>query len=489
MIDKPNVYLLILGCLGFFVYSSPNNTYSALSTLPSDSLLILADTYNERYQSSSDCMDLANAEALRAYVAVRQGESFVFTTDCGNAWTFFVRGIEAFNQGKTSKAETLFTQSREGLRTVSDQPLLASIFQNLGACRQVNGDFSSAVLYYDSAYVLLPEKQSWLLRNNIASLHNEMGNYEDAIFHAEAIIESDESDEYVLTLAHLNALSAYTALYQLDKAHSCFLKLVKRELIYGLELKSLNIILKYALVAEEAEWFSVVAEKHKDVILNVNDFENTMEPFVYIAYLHLSKREQEKAFLSDFLKEEHRNQSELINSSALDENLRHKYDKLQKEQATLRKVLLVFIVLILLIITVVIGRTVYNTITKKRSLRKLNKTLSNSQDVQLIKSSLIKGPKRLNALEALQRMDAQLIKYQNRKLAQILMNKLNEREKEVLLLIVAGKSVSEIALSLGVSNKYVYNIRSSIKRTLKVSSEVSLDVWLGQNIDFLSSGE
>ncbi len=489
MFDKPNVYLLILGCLGFFVYSSPNNTYSARSTLPSDSLLILADTYNERYQSSSDCMDLANAEALRAYVAVRQGESFDFTTDCGNAWTFFVRGIEAFNQGETSKAETLFTQSREDLRTVSDQPLLASIFQNLGACRQVKGDFSNAVLYYDSAYVLLPEKQSWLLRNNIASLHNEMGNYEDAIFHAEAIIDAEISDEYILTLALLNALSAHTALYQLDKAQSRFLKLVKRELIYGLEVKSLNILLKYTMVAEEDEWFLVVAEKFRDVILNVKDFENTMEPFVYIAYLHLAKRTHEKDFLSAFLIAEHKSQFELINRSALDENLRLKYDKLQEEQANMRKVLVVFIALILLIIIAVIGRTVFHIIAKNRRLRKLNQTLSKSQDVQLIKSSLVKGPKGLNALEALQRMDAQLIKHQNRKLAQIPMNKLSEREKEVLQLIVAGKSVADIALSLGVSTKYVYNIRSSIKRNLKVSSEVSLDVWLGQNDDFLSSGE
>jgi DNA-binding NarL/FixJ family response regulator len=391
-----------------------------------------------------------------------------------------VRGISAYTQGRMKEAEALFLLSRDELRLIVDEPLLASILQNLGACRQMAGDFSTAVLFYDSAYVMLPQQQTWLLRNNIASLHNELGNYDDALFHVEAIIEAQPDDEYVFTLALLNAVSAHTSLNQIDESEKYFLQLVKRDLLPGMEMKCLNILFKYALVADEQEWFFVLSEKHKSVILDDADWEENMEHFVYVAYLYLTGRVEESRYLGDLLVSDVLTQYEIYTRSALDESLRMKYDSLLNEQRILRKAVRIFTVLIVLIFIAFISRRIYLNISQKRALRKLDGRLSNAQDIQLIKASLAKGSQGLKALEALLRIDARLIKHQSKQLSNIPLERLNEREKEVLQLISAGKSVPDIAMSLDVSTKYVYNIRSSIKSKCSVQHNTTLEAWLQQ---------
>ncbi len=456
-------------------------SYSELARLPEDSLRSLSEAYTLQFLASNNCMHLAYAESFKAYIEVRKGIKPSFTADCGDAWTYFVRGISDYNQGNVNEAELLFSQAREDLRVKDDVPLLASLLQNLGACNQVMGDFNKAIAYYDSAYVLLPEESSWLLRNNIASLHNEMGNYADALFHSEAIINANPNDDYILTLALYNALSANTSMLHLEESLQYFLQLIKRDLVQGREMKSLNILLKYVVVAEEDEWFSVLAEKHRSLILQDKVFENDMEPFVYAAYLHLNSRFDERDFMREVLINDVEIQHEMAIQLALDENLRFKYEKMVAEQRSLRTVISLFILLLLLLISGYFAYRIYSHIKQKRAIKKINPQLSNSQDVQLIKSSLAKSPMGLKALKALLRIDAYMIRLQNKQLALVPEAQLNDREKEVLQLIVVGKYASEIAISLGVTTKYVYNIRSSIKRKLNIPSDISLETWLKQN--------
>jgi hypothetical protein len=139
-------------------------SYSELYKLSSDSLLSLADEFHQQYETSNDCMALATFESLVALANVKLG-SFEddFTVECGTSWTFFVRGMVAFNRARYKEAEALFLRSRS-LVARSDDPILPLLLQNLGASKQVKSDLQAALLYYDSAYSIMPERDGLLLQ-------------------------------------------------------------------------------------------------------------------------------------------------------------------------------------------------------------------------------------------------------------------------------------------------------------------------------------
>lgn len=476
--------IVLIYALLFIAHASAHTdslSYSKLYAFDPDTLLSMAIAYDESFEQSNDCLDKAKAEAVRAFAGLKQGVvEGEFTVDCGTSWSFFVRGITDYSRARFKEAEASFLRSRSSIED-SDDPLLSLLWQNLGACRQVRDDLEGALLYYDSAYSVLPKNDGLLLRNNIASIHNELGNYSDALYHAQHVIEFAGDDPYILSLALYNALSASVTLNNQSDAKQYFEQLDKSNLISGLEEHCLNILFKYIVYANDMDWLGFLAEKHRDVILDEYEDDEVPAPFVLLARLYLMELKADFDGLFEIVENDILDQREKHLTSNLDETLRAQNNRLAKQRTRLIRILIALSVLIVIGILVYVFLQIRSSIQQKKALSEINNRLSGLDEIQRIKSALVKDKQGMRALEALIRLDGLLVKLQTDQIKNLPIHLLNAREREVLKLIVSGKNPHDVSLVLNVSTKYIYNIRSEIKRKFGVPQNESLENWLEQN--------
>jgi DNA-binding CsgD family transcriptional regulator len=318
-------------------------------------------------------------------------------------------------------------------------------------------------------------------KNNIASLHNELGNYSDALFHASRFIERCSADnKYIRSLALYNALSASVMLSKEEDAHQYFEKIDKSNLFSGQESFCLDILLKYTVFIDDLDWFGFIAVKHKDHIFNIDSTEQVILPFVLLARLFLLDLETEFLTLYEVFKSDIHAIGDQYFSSTLDQSLQTKYDRINRQRNVLKWMLTGLAILNIVVIIIYTTARVYEGYKRKRVIKKINLYLSDKKDIQKIKSALVKGRSGIVALDALIRLDGLLSKIQSDALSKIPVEHLTTREQMLIKLTMSGKTPYEIAQSFEVTIKHVYNIRSNVKQKLNIPQGHSLEDWLNK---------
>lgn len=438
-----------------------------------------ANHWRRSYEKSNDCKELSYYETLNAYVKFKTGEQPEFTADCGDTLWHHAKGKAAYIH---HNFEIAFESFQTAADKAKSKGFKIKLFENMGACKQMQNEFDAALFYYDQAYKLSEGNESVLLQVNIASLHAEQDNHKNAIFYSKAVLNHPDATEYHKTLARYNIISSANILDSLELASYHFNKLDKENLPPGSEWSAIKVLLQYALDKNDKTWFELLVKKHQDIILNEGEIE-TGEVVYLLAKAIINNNEKERDVLWKASQQSLEIEKNQYLKFALDEDLEKKFNKAEHQRKKLSLSLQILSIVIVLALLSYLGYQFYQKKKRQKVLESIQANLTKDKSIQTIYDSLKSSTNKVKALENLLRLDRELNSYRNERSTNFKMNLLNRREAEVFHLILAEKSTQEISDTLHLSNKYIYNIRSKIKETFKIPPKMTIEAWAKSKMD------
>lgn len=450
-------------------------------TLRLSSLERLADSLHQAHFKAGSweaCAHKRRWETLRAYLAQEQGRPFSFGDSCpplAQRWYYYVKGVQAFRQGSYRSARASFEQS---LALSPRDRWGGQIWLNIGSCHQMAGRLDSAIRAYDSAYAYLPPGPIlWLLQINIAGLNADRQQYQNSLYHAGQVAQKAPPESYYARLARYNLLSAYTKLDSTAPADTLFRALYFEDLPPGSEWSAIRILLAYCHSRDDTARFQDLSDQYRAYLEDTTGYPQLGTEGL-LARLYLHRRPLDFELLWDALAQRRRSERQAYTATRYEANLQEevaaKTRALKNLQSTTSQIALVFSVLLGLVVLFWLGRLL---IQGKRFAR-LDRELSADDHLQTIKAGLQKGGSGRRALQALLRLDKQLRRQEQQRLVGLPLEKLNPREKQTVYLLARGMSAQEILMTMDISPKYLYNLKSSIKKKLQIPSELKLEDYL-----------
>ena len=450
-------------------------------SLKLETIETLADSLRQAHFQDgtwSNCTQKRRWETLSAYLAHEKGRTFAYGDSCPpltQRWYHYVRGVQAFQRGSYPTARTFFQRS---LALSARDRWGGQIWLNIGSCHQMEGQLDSAIRAYDSAYAYLPEGPIlWLLQINIAGLNADLRRYQNSLYHAREVAQKAPPGSYYSLLARYNLLSAYTKLDSASRATELFEDLYFEDMPPGSEWSAIRILLAYCHYRNDTARFQTLSEEHQKLIKDTTAYQQLGTEGL-LARLYLQGASLDFELLWGALAQRRRSERHAYTATRYEADLQEKVAAktraLENLQSTSTQAALLLGAVTLIIVLLWTGRY----IIRQKRFAQLEAELTADEHLQTIKAGLQKGGNGRQALKALLRIDEQIRRQEKQRLGGLSLDKLNPREKQTVYLLARGMSSQEILMTLDISPKYLYNLKSTIKNKLQIPAELKLEDYL-----------
>jgi len=358
-----------------------------------------------------------------------------------------------------------------------------TLYLNMGSVYNQLSMLDSALYYYDLSYREDKKQASPMLLNNMASIKMSQQLYNDAklyLYLAERQI-TPETPSYILELIDINNLETNRRLEDYDRAKAIFERIKDRGIPRGENILFVKILLDYCLDVADTASFLEIGGRFANEINGSNE----LFPAKYSILLqHLEDGDDEASELWETMAKSTRggrSSDENLPTSIVEQELSEKFERWRFAAIVLA--------LVILLAVLVSSWFLWRRFTTNRALKELisnvRNDLSSDKNVQKIRNALEGSGSKEDAIRALAEMDYQLSLYNTSETQRedIPWDKFDATEAEIMKLLIARKSVTEIAELRNCSAGHVYNVKTAIRRKMGLSGESkALEKWLLTNI-------
>lgn len=437
------------------------------------------------------CAPYAAGVFALSRVAMAQGDYertrslFRERTDClrGVSLLEFQRAVLAFSEGR-------YAEAREIWRAVASDPVAevqaAKTMENIGACWQREGQLDSAQWYYEKALNLQGEQVNLMTLNNIVSILNNKGRYDEVRPFFEVGMSIEFTDSTALDMLFWNLL--VSEVMQGNKEASL-------EVMRERESKGLVGVPRYAI---EAYW---------QYLLLQDDYDAFIAHRAEFSADQLAEMLQSApAFMSDLFDDGKgsevgrlplsvkwviaRRGLELVQQIESDATesrpvslLQEKLEKKLAQEQRWNNVLMGSLLGVVLVVGVVWVVSILARGKRRGTAERMEFSNADHKSIQAIRQALVNQSGGEEALLHLAELRELLEARQSNSLSRI-MGEVDLTPSELKLLQLIGKSYNaqECAKMLSCTKSHVYNLRSSVRKKLDLPESISLKSWVVENM-------
>jgi DNA-binding CsgD family transcriptional regulator len=287
-------------------------------------------------------------------------------------------------------------------------------------------------------------------------------------------------DSYIVELIDINNLETNRRLKDYDRAKAIFERIKDRSIPSGGNILFVRALLDYCLDVADTASFLEIGGRFANEINAANE----LLPAKYSILLqHLEDGDDEASELWETMAKSTRggrSSDENLPTSIVEQELSEKFERWRFAAIVLASVML----LALLVSGYILLRRFTTNRALKEFIGNVRNDLSSDKNVQKIRNALEGSVSKKDGFRALAEMDylLSLYKTSDTQLKGIPWYKFDATEAEIMKLLIARKSVTEIAELRNCSAGHVYNVKTAIRKKMGLSGESkALEKWLLTN--------